>query len=78
MVNLICSLFILFYLAQANDELAGVDGENKDDASNEDYNPEQSNNEDSEDKENDDSNNDNALQFRLYNLVRGIAENLLV
>ena len=44
-------------LAQANDELAGVDGEDKDDASNEDYDPEQSDGKDSKDKEDNDSNN---------------------
>lgn len=43
-------------LVQANAKLAGVDGEDKDDASNEDYDPEQSDGKDSEDKEDDDSN----------------------
>ena len=37
-------------LVKANDKLAGMDGEDEDDASNEGYNLEQSNNEDSEDK----------------------------
>ena len=42
-------------LAQANDKLTGVDGEDEDDTGNEDYDPEQSNTEDSEDKEDNDS-----------------------
>ena len=46
-------------LAQANNKLTGVDGEDKDDASNEDYAPEQSNDEDSEDKEDYDSDDNN-------------------
>ena len=48
-----------FYLAQANDKLAGVDREDKDDASDEDSDPEQRDHEDLEDKEDNDSNEDN-------------------